>query len=274
MNRMTRDPNTTKTEDSPRAILRVPEVLQVLATAGRECSAAELSQLLDVPKTSLRRLLLTLENRQFLAQQNGRYALGPASFRLAQLIVRSKPPAALTPSARPTMEWLSQHTREGVMLAVLSEDAREVIYIDIIASLEKIGLSIPLGNRRPVNSSAAGRAVLAFQPVHQREELLRTLDFEPLTPHTARREDLPELLDTIAAQGVAFDSGGVTEGASSIASPIFDAEGTVRSAISIAGLSNRIDSRRAALEDVVRQAGERISRALGYLDDYPAPPGV
>lgn len=268
---MTRDPSTPKAEDSPRAILRVPEVLQALATAGRDCSAAELSQLLDVPKTSLRRLLLTLENRQFLSQSNGRFALGPASFRLAQLISRSRPPAALTSSARPTMEWLSQHTREGVMLAVLSEDGREVIYIDIIASLEKIGLSIPLGNRRPLNSSAAGRAIIAFLPDPQKDDLLRTLDFEPLTHRTTRPEQLPRILADIRARGVSFDSGGVTQGASSIASPIFDAEGVVRSAISIAGLSDRIDAHRTALEEVVIEAGERISRLMGYLDEYPPP---
>jgi DNA-binding IclR family transcriptional regulator len=58
-------------------------------------------------------------------------------------------------------------------------------------------------------------------------------------------------------------------GASAIASPCFDKAGDVQSAISIAGPTERIEQ---ALDHLCRlslDAGEQISRLLGYAGPYP-----
>src|SRR5437868_4471415 len=94
-------------EAGPRAILRVPEVLSALASKRAGSSLAELSQQLNVPKTSLHRLLRTLERGGYLVHQTGVYSLGPTSFRLANLIGQAAPSTVFPACARPVLEWLA-----------------------------------------------------------------------------------------------------------------------------------------------------------------------
>jgi DNA-binding IclR family transcriptional regulator len=261
--------NGPEADAGPRAILRVPEVLMALAAKPAGSSLAELSPALGVPKTSLHRLLRTLERGGYLTSQGGIYRLGPTSFHLASLIGRSAPASAFPASAHPTIEWLARETLETVMLGVLSGDEPEVLYVDVIDSEAPVRFSVPIGDRRPLYCAASGQALLAFLPRDAQHEYLRETEFTQFTPFTRRKEDLPELLQKVRSTGVAFDESGKITGASGIASPIFDREGAAFASVSVAGPSERMETNRARLEPLVRSAGERISRLLGYGGDYP-----
>lgn len=261
--------NGPEADAGPRAILRVPEVLMALAAKPGGSSLAELSPRLKVPKTSLHRLLRTLERGGYLTSQGGLYRLGPTSFRLASLIGKSAPASAFPVSARPTIEWLARETQETVMLGVLSGDEPEVLYVDVIDSEAPVRFSVPIGDRRPLYCAASGQALLAFLPRDKQQDYLRETEFTRFTPFTTGKEELQELLQEVRDTGVAFDDGGKIMGASGIASPIFDREGVAFASVSVAGPSERMEAERARLEPLVLSAGERISRLLGYGGAYP-----
>lgn len=272
------DPATKASEGDagPRAILRVPETLMALAAAPDGTSLAELAPRLNVPKTSLHRLLRTLERGGYVCSQAGVYRLGPTAFQLAGLIVRSTPASTFPARARPTLEWLARETSETVMLGVLSGEEPDILYVDVIDSDAAIRFTLSVGDRRPLYCAASGKAVLAFLPPESRTDYLARAGFTPFTSRTSRREDMPALLDDIARSAVAFDDGGKVMGASGLASPIFDARGMPIASVSVAGPSERIAARRVELETLVASAGERISRLTGYCEDYPpgqGPPG-
>lgn len=267
-----RQPSTQNTRDEsngPRAILRVPEVLIALAAKREGSSLAELSVQLEVPKTSLHRLLRTLERAGYLTHQADLYLLGPASFHLASLVGKAAPSMTFPACARPVIERLAQETHETVMLGVLADRKTEIQYVDVIDSNASVRFTIPIGDRRPLFSAASGKAVLAFLPRAAQQAYLANTEFRRFTPDTTNKKALPGVLREVRERAVVFDRNGKIVGASAIASPIFDGDGKVFASVSVAGPTERIEANRKQIEPLVRTAGERISRTLGYGLDYP-----
>jgi DNA-binding IclR family transcriptional regulator len=256
-------------EAGPRAILRVPEVLMAIAAKRGGSSLAELSQQLKLPKTSLHRLLNTLEHGGYLIRQAGLFIPGPESFRLAGLIGQATPAADFPACARPVLEWLARETGETVMLCTLSERGSESIYVVVIESESDLRFTVRVGNRRPLFSVAAGKAMLAFLPPEAQARYLDQTDFLQFTPDTTPKAEMPAVLRQARAAGVVFDRNGIVDGASGVASPVFDREGRVFCAVSIAGPTDRVVASRARTEALVLTAGERISRIVGFSGDYP-----
>ena len=242
-----------------------------LASKPGGSSLAELAPRLSVPKTSLHRLLRTLERGGYLTSRDGNYQLGPASFHLASVLGSAAPSTAFPACARPVIEQLARDSRETVMLGVLLEDRPEILYIDVIDSQAPVRFSVPIGDLRPLYSAASGKAVLAYMAPEAQRAYLDTTRFEKFTPNTTGRKDLPAQLEEARRSAVAFDSNGREQGAGALASPIFDAGGRAFASVSVAGPTERIVANRPQLEPLVRTAGERISRLLGFAGDYPPP---
>jgi DNA-binding IclR family transcriptional regulator len=252
----------------PRAVLRVPEILRAIA-ARRSASLAELCVALEVPKTSLHRLLRTLEQGGYLTFRAGAYALGPASFDLARAIDAAAPATSFPASARPALEALAEASGETVMLGVLSDGGDEIVYVDVIDSAAAVRFTVPVGDRRPLYSAASGKAVLAFLPPARRQAYLDRCEFLPFTSQTVRREALPEQLVETALSAVAVDDGGKIVGAAGIASPVFGPRGKIIGSVSVAGPAERLLAARPGIDRHVRTAGQQVSRLLGYNGDYP-----
>lgn len=253
----------------PRAILRVPEVLMAIAASGGGTAMGELAQALNLPKTSLHRMLRTLEHGGYVVREQGLYRPGPESFRLAAALGQAEPSAQFPACARGVLEGLAAESGETVMLSVLSDRLTESVYLDVIESASPLRFSMRPGNRRPLFSIASGKAMLAFQPAVQQQRYLGQADFVAFTSETTRSEEMPTLLARARASGVVYDRNGIVDGASGVASPVFNREGEAFCAVSIAGPTERMDARRAELEQLVLDAGQRISRILGYTGAYP-----
>jgi DNA-binding IclR family transcriptional regulator len=263
-------PEDARREDAgPRAILRVPEVLMAIARSGTGIAMGELAQDLKLPKTSLHRLLRTLEHGGFVVRAGGLYRPGPESFRLAAALGQAAPSAQFPACARPVLEVLAEQTGETVMLSVLSDKLTESIYLEVIESASPLRFSMRAGNRRPLFSVASGKAMLAFQPTEQQQRYLDQVEFFEFTQETTRKDEMPTLLRRTRESGVVYDRNGIVDGASGVASPVFNQASEAFCSVSIAGPTERMDARRGALEQQVLEAGQRISRILGYTGPYP-----
>jgi DNA-binding IclR family transcriptional regulator len=268
---MAADSPSPDSDAGPRAILRVPEVLMALAAAPAGVSLAELAPRLGVPKTSLHRLLKTLDKGGYVAATGGLYQLGPTAFCLAGLIAAAAPDAGFPACARPVLDQLARDTQETVMLGVLSGDEPEILYVDVIDSVAPIRFSLSVGDRRPLYCAAAGMAVLAFRPPETQRDYLHRTTFTAYTARTTTPAALGAYLPKVRETASAFDDGGRVIGAAGIASPLFDRIGTPIGSVSAAGPSERMIASRTTLEAQVSLAGERISRVLGYGGAYPPP---
>lgn len=233
------------------------------------CSFVELREELQLPKSSLHRLLRTLEQGGFLSQRSGVYFLGPESGRLAYKIGAALQIDEFPGSVRPVLEWLARETSESIILAVLSSEGDEVTYIDVINSEVPLRFTVPLGNRRPLYAAAAGQAILAFLPADQQQSYIAKTDFVRLTKDTLNGSELSDKLNAIRETGCAFDRNGSFVGASGLSAPCFDRSGNVYCAICVAGPTERIEAAFKRVQDIVLDAGKRISRILGYTGKYP-----
>jgi DNA-binding IclR family transcriptional regulator len=260
----------TEREDAgPRAILRVPEVLMAVAASGSGVAMTELAAALKLPKTSLHRLLRTLEHGGFVVRENGLYRPGPESFRLAAALGQAAPSAQFPACARPALEVLAEQTGETVMLSTISDKLTESIYLEVIESASPLRFAMRAGNRRPLFAVASGKAMLAFQTPTEQVRYLDQTDFLQFTVETTQKEDMPGLLRRVREEGVVFDRNGIVDGASGVASPVFDKDGQAFASVSIAGPTERMDARRQEFERLAFDAGQRISRLLGYTGAFP-----
>src|SRR3546814_8792827 len=80
----------SKTEETTRSALRTVQILHELALNPAGASLADLSVRLELPKTSLFRLLKTLEAGGYVAADNAAYTLGAAALKLGAAIVRNR----------------------------------------------------------------------------------------------------------------------------------------------------------------------------------------
>lgn len=250
--------------------LRVLDILLALGQASTPQSLRQLNEKLDLPRASLHRLLRMLEAAGFLVEESEGFALGAQSFRLARHISGSLPKSNQFPEcARPVLEWLASETCETVILGSLSDSRKEIVYADVIVAESPLQYAVPMGDRRPLYSSATGKAVLAFLPPAEQQAYIKEAQFEAITPFTTRRDQIDALLDEVRERGVIHDRDGHFVGAGAIASPIFDRTGAVFAAVVVAGPNERLDQSPTDIKLLVREAGTGISRILGYDSVYP-----
>ncbi|HXJ05359.1 MAG TPA: IclR family transcriptional regulator [Candidatus Acidoferrum sp.] len=241
---------------------KVLRVLEALDSSPTGLQLREIAEQTGVNKSTAYRFLAHLESEGYLFRDDGgAYVVGP---KLARLGAGVSYHATLRKISRPVLASLLKTTKETVNLGVM--DGHDVLYLDVIESPHTFRMVSQPGLHRPLNSTALGKAILAFLPAEQREEILPTLTFVSFTPRTIpnlarlRRE----LLRT-AQQGFAIDDQEADLGARCVAAPILDESGNVAGAISVSGPVTRISREKAQTYALAVKKGARmISERLDH----------
>ena len=162
------------------ALARGLEVLSAFRSRDRMLGNQELARRCGLPKSTISRLTYTLTKQGYLEHAddghgNGGYRLGSAvlalgSTMLARMDVRQV--------ARPLMQELADRTQAMVSLGM--RDRLSMIYVENCRSESALTLSLDVGSRIPVATTAMGRAYLALCSETQRTALLdRIRDRDP-----------------------------------------------------------------------------------------------
>ena len=259
-------------EDNRNLVQSVSRSLRILEAMGRSDnpqSLAEITDAVQLPKTTVHRLLETLQcegyveqnpiTRQFLLSSK---ILELASSFLGRLDVREV--------ARPILMELWQQSQETVHLGLL--DNGEVLYVEKLESPHTIRMYSEIGRRAPLHCTGLGKALLANLPTEEIEQIVARRGLQRYTENTLVDQiSLLEEIATIRSRGVAFDNEEHEKSVRCVAAPVFDAQGQVIAAISIAGPAFRMTAERQQdLEPYVVKAAQRISRRLGYHAVLPA----
>lgn len=248
---------------SVQVLDKVAAVLDCLAHAG-EMSAAELATALEEPRSTVYRLLSSLQQLGFVEQGNrrGAYRLGLKLFRLGSAIMSrfDERQAAL-----PIMERIHDRTGETVFLCVLRE--QEAVCIERIDGRRVQSLVLRLGGSLPLHACAAPRVLLAFQPRKRWNDLVASNGLESFTDRTpATREALFTELEAVLRDGYAVSDEDVTPGIAALGAPVFDHTGSIRAALSISGIRGEIlgESVFDEVRELVVAGASEISRQLGF----------
>jgi DNA-binding IclR family transcriptional regulator len=246
----------------PRSLSRTLRIIEILAGVPDGSTLTQLSAALDSPKSSLLGLLRPLCALGYAVNANGRYVLGPAAYRLGVSIM---PTQSVSRIARPILRELAEQFEETVLIATLDRKAAQTVYVDKVESSRSIRYTVPLGTRRPLYCSAAGRVLLAHADPAFIDEYLRTAVLAPLTPRTLTSpSELRDMLPRIREQGLATAVGEVSSDVAGIAAPIFDHSGSAIAALAMAAPVNRVRAYAPTAAKLIREAAESISFGLGY----------
>lgn len=248
-----------------QSVQRAIAILRAFTMERPELRVNELSRMLGLHKSTVSRLLSTLEQGGLVEQdlETGKFRLGVGLICLAGLVVTHKD---VRIAAGPYLRQLARTSRETINLAIM--DNGQVVNIEQVASphiVKDIGW---VGRRSQLHCTSTGKVLLAHLP---KEEIERHLAKE-LPSFTARTIVDPTLLreelGRIREQGYAVEQEELEEGLNAIAAPIYDHGGTVIAAVSVSGPSYRVSPPRfSALAEAVKQAAKQTSSELGCLDE-------
>jgi len=220
-----------------QSIERAVAILRSFTEAEPELRVTELSRRLDLHKSTVSRILGTLEQEGLVSQnpETGKYRLGLTLISLAGVALGRLDVRGV---AQPHLNHLVEVSQETVNVTIL--DGQECVNVERAASPRPIRYVGWIGRRTPLHCTAAGKVLLSYlSPAERAARLPR-----PLMRYTA--ETIVEIaaletsLREVRRQGYAIVHEEFEEGFSAIAAPVFDHAGRVAGAISISGPTYRL----------------------------------
>src|SRR5208282_1607298 len=194
-------------------------VLEVLGESDAPLSLAEICQRMRLHKSTAHRSLMVLERSALIERTlENRFRLG---LKLYELGNRAVEQIDLRARVHPFFRRLAAQVGETVHLSVLQKTS--VVYLDKVEPNRRVCMSSKVGTSNPVYCTSMGKAMLAFQPEEEIEQIIASINFVRFTEKTLdSREDLLKSLENVRRRGYALDDEEIELGARCIGAPIFD----------------------------------------------------
>jgi DNA-binding IclR family transcriptional regulator len=235
-----------------RSVQRALDILSLLTEQRPMVTTREIVEATGLAKTTVIRLVQTLEQSGLLWATTNGYMAGPGLWRWAHLARRSW---ELPPETQRMMRDLAARQRETVNVYV----ARDIVRVCIAQqeSPQPLRHVVHVGDELPLWGGASAKVLLRDAAPNL---LVRVARSSPYGEAHVRQ--LREWIDEAARQGHAVSHGEREDGLSAVAVPILGRAGSVVAALSLSGPTMRFSAERVAefttdLEQVARRMSER-----------------
>ncbi len=249
-----------------RSTNRAFEILEIVGANKKGLKHGEIAQALNIPKSSLSKLLTSLVAKDYLTIDaiSRTYAIGPQVLILANSYLAG---LDIVQIAQPIIQEAVMETGESAALMI--KRGQECLIVCKENSPHIVIARLSIGARIPLYATAGGKAILAFLPAEEVDQYISSVELAPLTPTTITNpEDLRRELKIIRARGLARSNGEQFEDLVAIAAPVFGWESRVVASISMAYPRIRYNAKNErAIEDICRKSSAEISRKLGLSWD-------
>ncbi len=241
---------------------RMAEVLFLLERRPAGATITELVGQLRLPRTSLYRILNTLQFHGIVRRpSNGAYSLGP---RLLALAAHAVDELDLPTVADQHLRRLALETGEACKLSV--SDGGMALVVAAVEGGREYALSVSPGQRFPFHAGAASKVLMAHLPERELAAILAA-PFRRFTPKTLIDKRRIELeLAKIRRQGWAQDDGEFAPSVLAFGAPVVDGQGRVIAAVSVPLLAGV----KATHFDAVRLAVVAAAKAISAAAAGPA----
>jgi DNA-binding IclR family transcriptional regulator len=260
---------------SIRAVERALDVLLCFSRQTPELTMTRIAEQVGIPKSTVHRLLATLEKRRFVQRDEatGAYRLGIRLLQMAYLTLERNDLRRL---AAPFLHQLSEQYQETVHLSVLDEP--DIVFLDVIESPQRVKLDAAIGQRFPAFATASGKAILAYMP----SETVRRILARGMPRYTQRTlgssEEFFGDMRQVRERGFAIDEQEFDAEINAVAAPIFDLSDQPIASVAVAAPAYRLTRERmleigpvvvATARDIVQEI-EMTAHPEGQLAEDPA----
>lgn len=193
-------------------------------------TVSEVAQRTNMTRAGARRILLTLLQLGYVAQDGRHFSLTPKVLDLGFAYLASQPVWRL---AQPVLERFSASTHQPSSMAVLDDD-EIVCVLRIPAPNRLMTIDLTVGRRFPAYCTALGRVLLAGLPPAEAAQRLSAAPIERRTSNTVTDPGkLLEIVDSARQHGWSMIKDELEPGLIAIAAPVRDRSGKVVAAISV-----------------------------------------
>ena len=253
--------------DEPSALQSVDRALAVveLLLRHREALPARaIAEQVGINRATAHRLLNALMHRGWIDKPAGTAAYR-LSLRFLALAQVSGGMRSVLDGIQPIMERLSQLSRETVHVAVL--DGYEVLHVDRLDSLERVGVASKVGSRAAAHTTGLGKALLAALD----DDAVAGYAETCLGGNSPAADRFWTEIRTTRARGYSIDDEEDAIGVRCLGVAILGAGDTPMFALSLTGPSPRFTMERVReLAPTLVAEAQAVSRQFGW--DGPAAP--
>lgn len=240
---------------------RILMLIDLLSSKKGGYMISEISEYLDLPISTIHRLLSSLKEHGYVIQdyETKKYRLG---FKILQLGDNLLNNIDVRLVARTYMEKLCQKYREVAFLTIMENN--RMVCIDTEIPSEKVRYFVKIGAEMPVNASASAQAILAYRDEIIIDMVINGKEFIKYTPNTLiNNEEIKNKLKEIKSKGYAICDEELELGVKAIAAPIRDYTRKIIASITLLYIKSKNFNEEKKIKDVQDTALE-ISTAMGY----------
>lgn len=244
------------------ALARGLEVLSCFRSGDSFLANHEIAERCGLPKSTITRLTYTLTKLGYLhlVPDSGKYRLGTATAALGSSMLIN---LDVRQAARPFLQRLAAET--GAVVALTTRDRLSMLYLECCRSTTIVTLSLDVGSRIPLGTTAAGRALLAALPASERTDLMERLRALDEANWPAIENGILQAVEEYRTTRCVTAAGSWVREVHGIATPIWPGRGLPPMAISVAGAAGYFPV--ARLHEEIRpkllETVREIERSLG-----------
>lgn len=245
----------TQEKPTVRSVERALDILLCFRRQ-RELSLTDIAKQLSLHKSTVYRLLQSLEQRQFVQRDptTDKYRLGNSIWDLVSSIGQEE----WTDLLLPEMRKLRDAVGETISLYVKS--GLERVRIQAVQSTQEIRRVVRIGDRFPLYGGASSKVLLAYSTPEEQEAVFDHPEFPPEWP----KERLKNELQFVRTHGYACSFGEREPEAAAVAAPIFKGKEVV-AALAISGPIQRFTPEKTKwFAEQVKAAAAQMSRMLQF----------
>ncbi|HBY57187.1 MAG TPA: hypothetical protein DEG96_04925 [Candidatus Atribacteria bacterium] len=251
-----------------KSLEKIIKILDHLSDVKKDVGITELSLALDLPKSTVHRILKDLLKYSIVEKENdtSRYKIGLRLLKYSNSLLRS---FDIRQIAKPILRKVCNETQETTFLTIWRKD--QGICIDSISSSRNTNtqLFVEIGRGMPFHCAASSKILLANQPLEDIRRIINKKQFLKYTSKTITKPKrlIMHLLD-IKNKGYAICDEELEEGIKAVAAPIKNINGKTIASITITGLSKRMSSSNMErFIKIVTDSAQEISKKLGYKEE-------
>ncbi|MNK32412.1 Pca regulon regulatory protein [compost metagenome] len=220
---------TPESESFVRTFARGLKIIETMGQGEARQTLADVASAVDLPRTAVRRFLMTLVELSFVKSDGKHYWLTPKVLRLGLSYLYTLP---FWRQSQLALEELGARIGQSCAVSVLDEE--DIVYVQRLHTKRILPMSPSLGSRLPAHAVSMGRVLLSGLDDAALQGYLETARLKRLTAATVVDCDrLRQEILRAREQGYAWVDGELDDSIAGLAVPVRDQDGAIVAAVNV-----------------------------------------